>query len=81
MVRVQVSRELNVLEAGSQFISNNFYEWSEKYKEKFIAVRDNELICVGDNFEEVMETLRSKGINPSSVLVEYVPSQEEILAI
>lgn len=53
----------------------------EKYKEKFIAVKNSSLLAVGDGFEEVMDELEDEQIDPNSVIVEYIPSEEEIWAL
>jgi len=81
MEQIQIDNELKSLETGSTFISRNFQEFGEKYKEKFIAVRENTLLAVGNSFNEVINKLKTQNIEPSSVIVEYVPSEEEILAI
>ncbi|MBA7519459.1 hypothetical protein ES705_11538 [subsurface metagenome] len=77
MKQAQINEELRILEAGSKFISQIF----SQYKEKFIAVRNNNLLAIGNSFGEVLDQLKKQGIAPSSVLIEYIPSEEEILAI
>ncbi|MDO8509247.1 MAG: DUF5678 domain-containing protein [Nanoarchaeota archaeon] len=74
-----ILEEFKSLEAGSSFISAKIAEFSHKYQRKFIAVKEDELIEVGDNFEEVLKKVKEKGFNPSSVLIEYIPGKEEII--
>ena len=81
MEQIQISNELKSLETSSIFISKNFQEFGTKYKEKFIAVKENILLAVGNSFNEVINKLKTQNIDPSSVIVEYIPSEEEILAI
>ena len=75
----EIMLEFKILENSSSFISKNAKELGEKYAKKFIAVRDNELIAVGDNFNGVLEEVKSKGFDPALVLIEYIPGKEEII--
>ena len=47
----------------------------EKYVGKFIARRDSEIIDYADEFEELIEKLRRKGIDPRQVIIDYVPEE------
>ncbi|MEK6852778.1 MAG: DUF5678 domain-containing protein [Nanoarchaeota archaeon] len=71
--------ELKGLGVDSSFISRNAKEFSRKYAKKFIAVHNNELITFGENFEEVLKKVVEMGLNPASVLIEYIPGSEEII--
>ena len=76
---INVDKEFKSLEADSSFISKNLDELSRKYEKKFIAVHNEKLVVVGDNFDEVMEKIEQKGMNPPSVLIEYIPKKGEII--
>ena len=79
MSEAQILQEFKVLEAGSSYISSNAKNFGEKYSKRFIAVRDSQLLAVGNTFEEVINKLDEKGIDSSSVLIVYVPGREEII--
>ncbi len=72
-------QEFKILEKDSSFISEKAEEFGKKYAKKFIAVRENKLLTVGNNFEEVLKKVKAMGINPSLVLIEYIPGKEEII--
>jgi len=46
-----------------------------KYAGKFIARKDLEVLEVADDFEELLDKLRSKGIDPRYVIIDYVPEE------
>ena len=75
----QIINEFKALEAGSSFISEKIVEFGQKYPKQFIAVKENELIFVGKSFEEVLSKVKEKGLEPGSVLIEYIPDKEEII--
>ena len=74
-----IMHEFEILERDSSFISRKSKELSKKYTKKFIAVRDNKILAVGETFGEVMRKVKKQGINPSLVLIEYIPGKEEII--
>lgn len=79
MAEQQLLNEFKVLETGSNFISEKIGEFSQKYPQQFVAVKDNQLIAIGQSFEEVMIKVKEKNLEPSLVLIEYIPGKEEII--
>ena len=79
MVEQELIQEFNELEADSNFISEKSLELSQKYARKFVAVKDREIIAIGDNFEDVLNEIKEKGIDASRVLIEYIPDKGEII--
>ena len=79
MTEQELIQEFNELEADSNFISEKSLEFSQKYTRKFLAIKDKQIIAVGDEFEEVLNEVKQKGIEPSNVLIEYIPDKGEII--
>ena len=79
MTEQQLIKEFNELEADSNFISENSLEFSQKYAKKFLVIKDQRIIAIGDNFENVLSEVKEKGIDASRVLVEYVSAKGEII--
>ncbi len=79
MTEQQLIEEFSELEADSSFISEKSLEFSQKYEGKFVAIKNKQIIAVGDNFERVIEEVKQKGIEPSGVLIEYIPAKGEII--
>ena len=79
MTEQQIINEFKGLDVDSNFISRKIGEFCQRYPKQFIAVKDDKLIVVGKSFEEVLSKVKEKGINLSSVLIEYIPDKEEII--
>jgi len=79
MTEQELVKEFDELEIDSRFISNNGSEFSHKYARKFVAIKDQQVIAMGDNFENVLDDIKKKGIDPSRVLIEYIPDKGEII--
>ena len=79
MTEQELIKEFDELEIDSRFISNNSSEFSQKYARKFVAIKDKKIIAVGDNFENVLNEIKEKGIDASRVLIEYIPDKGEII--
>ena len=78
-MKQDIMQEFKDLEASSTLISRRSKEISKKYIKKFIAVYENKIIAVGETFREVMGKVKDMKINPSLVLIEYIPGKEEII--
>jgi len=79
MIEQELVKEFDELEIDSRFISNNSSEFSHKYARKFIVIKDQQVIAMGDNFENVLNDIKKKGIDTSRVLIEYIPDKGEII--
>ena len=79
MEEQELIQEFNELEADSNFISERSLELSQKYARKFLAIKDKRIIAIGDNFENVLNEIKEKGIDASRVLIEYIPDKSEII--
>ncbi|MDP4039529.1 MAG: DUF5678 domain-containing protein [Candidatus Pacearchaeota archaeon] len=79
MAEQELIQEFNELEADSNFISEKSLELSQKYARKFVAIKDQQVIAVGDNFEDVLNEIKEKGIDASRILIEYIPDKGEII--
>lgn len=79
MAEQELIKEFDELEIDSRFISNNCLEFSHKYAGKFIVIKNQQVIAIGDNFENVLKDIKERGIDPSRVLVEYIPDKGEII--
>lgn len=79
MTEQQLINEFKSMEEDSSFISKKSAEFGQKYAKKFVAVKDKRVIIIGDNFEKVIEEVKQKGLDPSLVLVQYIPAKDEII--
>ena len=58
-------------------VSANVLDFSvfSKYAGKVIARKDMEVIESADTIEELLDKLRSRGIDPRFVIIDYVPEE------
>ena len=79
MTEQELIQEFNELEADSNFISEKSSEFSQKYARKFVAIKDKQIVAIGNEFERVLSEIKAKGLDPSGVLIEYIPDKCEII--
>jgi len=79
MIEPNILKELEGLEVDSNFISEKSLELSQKYARKFVAIKDRQIIAIGNNFEILIEEVKQKGFNPAQVLIQYIPAKDEII--
>ncbi len=53
----------------------------DKYPDQWICMGKNGVLATGYSQEEVMETVRQKGINMSEVVFEYISPEDTILIV
>lgn len=79
MTEQQLINEFKAMEEDSNFISKRIVEFGKNYAGKFVAVKDKQIIVVGDDFEKVIEEIKKRNLNPRLVLVQYIPIKGEII--
>ena len=75
----KLEQEFKSLAKDTSFISKNSEDFGKKYIKKFIAVFNGEVVATSDNFDNIMKLIGEKRLDPSLVLIEYIPSEEEII--
>ncbi|MFH1209680.1 MAG: DUF5678 domain-containing protein [archaeon] len=70
---------LNKFEEDMNFFNKNSKKLKEKYDEKFIAIKDNEIVAVGTIMEEVIKNLELKKIDPSGTFIQFISKTKIIL--
>jgi hypothetical protein len=70
---------LTRFEKDSEWLFSKLEEFREKFKNEFVAVENQEIIAHGKNLEKVIESLKSKGKNPSFLLIRFIPEKGTII--
>ena len=68
------------MERDSLFFEAHRAEWTRQYPEKYVAVYQEELICVADTGEELINSLVSKKIPLEGTYCKFLSSQPMIVA-
>ena len=79
MSQNEIINKFKTLDAGSSFMSMKSHEFSEKYPKKFVAVLGEQLVAVDEDFDRIMGKIQETKLNPSFVLIEYMPGKGEIV--
>ncbi len=79
MTEQEILKEFEILEMGSQFISNNFKVLQKKFGGKFIAIGDKEVIANADTFDDVRKILDVQKLNFGKTIIQFIPREGEII--
>lgn len=63
------------LRSDYRWISEEQMSLQKKYLNKFVAVRNKQVIVAAENVYSLMEKLKTKGLRTDSVAVEFVSEQ------
>ena len=61
-------------QAQQEFWESHSEELSRQYPDQFVAVRDDKVVEVAADLQQLVYALRAKGIEPSSVWVRFMAS-------
>ena len=57
------------------FWQENYRRFAKQYPDRFLAVRDGEVIAVADDPFELADAIRALGFEPSQVWTSFVPAE------
>lgn len=57
------------------FWQENYQRLALEYPDKHLAVRDGEVIAVGDDPFDLVDKIRALGIEPGDVWTSFIPAQ------
>ncbi|MFH1420752.1 MAG: DUF5678 domain-containing protein [Candidatus Aenigmatarchaeota archaeon] len=63
------------MEMDNQWVDKHISELQEKHTNEYIAVQEQKLIASGRNLQELIQILKNKGIDTTSVLVQFIPEK------
>ena len=70
-------KALREIEKNIKFFNERYNEIREKYKGKWIVIKNGEIKLVGNSLDEVYEMVEKKKINIDGALIEYIHEKEE----
>ncbi len=79
-----MKEELKILEEfekDSKWLADNYGKVKEKYVNKFIAVKNKQVIDNDDDFHKLIKRLRDKGEDLRRVVIEFVPPEDVVLVL
>jgi len=75
------SSDLNSYEGDFLFFRSKIEELRKELPNKFVAIKDKEVISSGDSVAKVAESIRKQGIEPSGTVIEFVSKKEQVLIL
>lgn len=64
--------------ANSEWVQENFQQLRKDIEGKFIAVKNKEIVASALNRKDLCDKLKEKKIDPSEVLIEFIPPKGQI---
>ena len=72
---------LRTVEKDNEWLQRNFGKIQEQHPNKFVAVSERQVIADGESSEDVTKEVEKKGINPATILIEFIPEKGLILIL
>lgn len=60
------------MDNDAKWLHMNFEKIREKFENKFIAIKNRNVIAEGNEFEDVIKKLKKKKENPATVLIKFI---------
>jgi hypothetical protein len=51
----------------------------KQYNNKFVAIKDAQVLCAGDDVDQVLKTLTAEGVDAKGTLIRFVSRVKAIL--
>ena len=81
MITNTLAVELKFFESDFVFFQDKKEDLRKKFLNKFVAIKNKEVIASGNSIEEVKSALESKHIDPAKTVIEFVPEEEGIMVL
>lgn len=81
MIVDTLALELESFEADSIFFQKEIGDLRKKYLNKYVAIKEGEIIASGNTIEEVNKILESKKVEPSKTVIEFIPEEEGVMVL
>ena len=78
---IKVLEELKSGNKDLKWYSKNYQELKKKYSNKFIAIKDQNVVFNASKLDILLKHLRDKFGNPKDFLIDFVPDDNYILAV
>jgi len=72
----EIKERLIKFREDSQFVDQHHDELVQKYPDQWPAVYNNQVDAVNDDFEALLEELRTKGISPGETVIELMSTEK-----
>lgn len=77
----QILSDLQNYDEDFVFLNNSMDKLRKKFANKYVVIKNKEVISSGDTIIEAMDLAREKGIEVEKAIVEFISKKEEVLIL
>jgi len=81
MITNTLAMELKSFETDFIFFQDKKEYLRKDFLNKFVAIKEGEIVASGNSIEEVNKILEHKNIDPAKTVIEFVPEEEGIMVL
>jgi hypothetical protein len=63
------------------WLNSRYGDIQRKFGNKFVAVSKEHIIAADRDFNDVLKEVKAQGINPGSVVIEFIPETGTVLIL
>ena len=67
---------LEKMEANGDWLDENYEEVSKEFLNEFVAIKDAKIVAHGKRLDVLLENLRSRSIDLSDILIEFIAGRD-----
>jgi ABC-type transporter MlaC component len=71
---------LNV-QKDADYLKKSYDTLKKNYSNQYVAIKDGKVVAHNKNIDVILKLLRSKKINPSNVLIEFLHPTDMVLIL
>ncbi|MEK6913643.1 MAG: DUF5678 domain-containing protein [Nanoarchaeota archaeon] len=76
-----MSLELKNFQEDFIFFQSNQDNFRQQFLNKFVVIKNKNVLLSGNSIEELREKLEKEKLNPSEMVIEFVPEKETIMIL
>lgn len=69
---VSIKSELVSFQNDVVFFDKNYEELKKKFSNKFVAIKNEDVVASGKQIDKVMKQIKQKKLNPSLIFIEFI---------
>ena len=67
--------QISAMQADTKWLRSNLLSLRVRYKGQYVAVKDRAIVESHENLKRLIAALKANGIDPGSVLIEFVTAR------
>ena len=80
-LKMEEFEDIKAIERDSKWLYENYDKYKEIYEGKLIAVKDEKILSVGDDMQELCNKIEEKGEDPRWIYVTSIPPKDIVFIL